>query len=309
MLEKDMPDTKSEAASRGDRIHKLATEMFDGVAFPADAAEDEILVAAGFVARVRELAQGSPIASEILLKSWDPDFFGTADAIVGHTIIDLKTGETWVDEKDNAQLAAYAVMFAYTRLLAPPAEVTAGIDQPSTGIPRFANLTYDELVVWESRFRAAIHEARTAPKIVRGDHCHFCKAKAVCPAQRELAVQAGAKQLAPVATLTTEQRKAVILAADQIRKWLDSVETFVEAETAAGLPTGFELKDGRKKPAAWKDATALPAGWYEKKPLTPAAVVKEKLATQAEVDAISERPAPNKVLSPLNGIAIVGGDW
>jgi hypothetical protein len=230
--------------------------------------------------------------------SWiDERMFGTNDATLvkpfeDAKIFDLKYGKgVRVVAENNPQLAFYA--------LGPYKEyqvtsIEAFIVQPR--IPDGITSTTwsaDDMDNWADTFAKAVKATKVPqPKLQKSEHCRWCPAIGICPAQfdefNDLPIDAD------VSTLTDEQVGEILSKADLVKSFLDAVKIQALNRAAEGHPPpGYKLVKGRKGNRKWiKNAEGFfPVDTfpdlYETKLLTPAKVFKlrpeladEKLVTQ-----------------------------
>ena len=205
---KDMPEESNADSEAGTRIHKaLETGDFTGLT-----ADEE---------QTADLCQ---IQTRQVMADWNPDmdgiaykeqrlgitriggvvkvtddtkadlvFTGQADLIVidgkRGLVLDYKTGRGEVaDASENLQLRGLAVMAAWVWRLE---SVRVAIVQPWAGPASVAD--YDETTLdmsrrWLLRLLDKVNAA-TPNDLNPGDWCHYCKAKAVCPALRDVALE------------------------------------------------------------------------------------------------------------------------
>jgi hypothetical protein len=130
------------------------------------------------------------VETKTLLKWIHPDFGGTFDSRIIEAfgtlhIFDYKFGMTPVSPTDNLQMVTYSVSEAYKHhwnferarhwIIQPRLR---GYDGPVFWDCDMRELQYK----WEPRLRKIIKRALDNPKkYIEGDHCHWCKAKPVCP--------------------------------------------------------------------------------------------------------------------------------
>jgi RecB family exonuclease len=120
-------------------------------------------------------------------------FTGQADMIIVDDdralVIDYKTGrgDTPVAQ-DNAQLAALAVL-VYLRYKVP--SVRVAIVQPWAGKPTVSDYSESALQLAHSWLIASLNAAETSTldDARAGDHCKWCKAKAICDTFKNAAIQ------------------------------------------------------------------------------------------------------------------------
>jgi hypothetical protein len=199
-------------------------------------------------------------------------------------VVDLKYGAgTVVQVEGNTQGLYYAIGAALaTQRRADKIRIT--IVQPRAqhpdGIVRSWEITWDELVAFrEELLSGAVATQQENAPLVAGDHCKFCPALAVCPAQAQ-AAQTAAKatfsslvpEIYPVpgiggddiyppdvvlpapTALTISDLREVMEAAPFISDWFKAVMEEMRRLTEAGEETGYKLvaKRGRRQ---WKNET------------------------------------------------------
>lgn len=205
---KDMPEESNADSDAGTRIHK-ALETGDMTGLSADE---------------EQTADMCRTQGDKVLGDWNPDldgiahkeqrlgitriggvvkvtddtkadlvFTGQADLIVidgkRGLVLDYKTGRGEVaDAAENLQLRGLAVMAAWVWRLD---SVRVAIVQPWAGPASVAD--YDRQAIDQSRLWLydVIERAKTAsPDLLNaGDWCKYCKAKAICPALRSVALE------------------------------------------------------------------------------------------------------------------------
>ncbi len=176
-----------------------------------------------------------------------------------------------------------------------------------------------ELIHWqETELKPAIERTITeSHKLVAGDHCKFCPAKAICPAQyqKNLAVAQVdfAKPLvvnppAP-ASLTIDQLGRVLQAKDQLESWLSAIEAHAQTVLESGKPVpGFKLVKKRSN-RAWssepvaEEALVKMIGTTAYKPrqlISPAEAEKQlKVLGVTLNEALVFKPDTGNVIAPL----------
>lgn len=217
---------------------------------------------------VRELA-GAPgailmIEQQFDLAPLDPpgDMFGTGDAVIWRPkvgvldVVDLKYGQGVAVDASTPQLPYYA-LGAVMELHVKPQLVRIHIVQPRAPHPdgpiRVREMGWDELVAFKRELfeRAAATQEPDAPLVV-GEWCRFCKAQAICPAQRAYALEVAQSEfmdeLAPPRpdTLTPVEIATVLRAADVLEEWLRAVEAHAYGMLERGLDVpGYKLVEKR----------------------------------------------------------------
>ena len=294
----------SEYAAKGSAQHALIEHLL------LEGGEPESFVGATFADVVidEELAEGVRIAfdaAEELLKDYEGDqlveqrlaiveneVFGTGD-VVGISgdgtralIADHKFGYMEVSA-DSAQLK-----FLAAALLADPAmagvsrdieEFELAIIQPSFDPPvTKATATRAEIEVFLRTIRLA-HSASKAPsaEVRMGSWCKWCRAKAICPAQRQMFADLIDVKVHP--DWSAQELGDILLKAKEVEKLIEHVQDRVKHELANGRTVpGWRLKAGSTR-MAWaqgvKDTVAALRGLGLKgdkaiQPITPAAAKK-----------------------------------
>lgn len=252
--------------SLGVRDHKFLVddEMIETVQVYVDAVV-ETLEAAGKGAELR-------IEHKFNLDWLYPGLFGTNDALVGEAygtlyIFDLKAGRgVAVEAERNSQLMYYAVGAAYGD---DYADAELVIVQPRAvhpdGPTRRWRISTADLMTWarEVLLPAAKATEDPAAPLAVGDHCRFCDALAVCPAQHEhaLAVAGEVFSEAPSAppapeTLSLEQIRRVLDGSDMVEAWINACRDYARQQLEHGqvksVDLGYKLVPGRAS-RKWKD--------------------------------------------------------
>lgn len=201
--------------------------------------------------------------------------FGTADAVCWNPgdrvldVMDYKHGRgVVVDAEENPQLMYYA-LGAVLELGVRPETIRVTIVQPRAehedGPIRSWSFGWDRLVSFKEELMEAAHAASQPDASVGpvGDHCRFCPAKAICPAQRDNALevtQAGftslaedADSLPPAEMLSDEQLLNVLDVAEYVEDWFSEIRSHIKMRLMEGeeIP-GYKLVKKRAR-RYWKD--------------------------------------------------------
>lgn len=198
--------------------------------------------------------------------------FGTADCTLWDEesgtleIIDYKHGRgVTVDAVGNPQLRYYA-LGAVLELNVKPDLIRMTIVQPrghhEDGTIRSDEITFEELIQFKKELWQAA-EATTDPDapLNPGDHCQFCKARAICPAQRDLAMEVAKTDFDTYTppspdSLTTEEMVKVLAVSSNLQSWLKDVEKHAISLLDRGEEVpGFKLVEGRSN-RQWVDEEA-----------------------------------------------------
>lgn len=229
------------------------------------------------------------------------DGFGTGDCVIisGSRIdvIDYKHGKgKHVEVVQNPQLKIYGLA-AYLQVFKDtPQGITIGthICQPRNGGNTSKLYTDAEIISWaEETLRPAAKRAEECfniePELLpedtlcAGEHCRFCKAKAVCKARgKAVAVEIFGKKDAN--TYTLEELAAILARGKAYVDWVNDVQEYCLEQVKLGKPIpGYTLVNGKssrkfKDPDIAIAALAMlgynPEQFYTRKPMSVAQAEK-----------------------------------
>lgn len=340
-LSENIPDTTSEYAAEGTAAHALAEECLTAGAdahanldmqvvrhpdyrVTKDMA-DAVQVYLDFVRE--QLAGGAELDVECQfdlspLKPPAP-MFGTADAVVwdpqdrGLHVIDFKYGQGVVVEAvDNEQLLYYALGVVLTKKIRP-ARITLSTVQPRAFHPdgpiRTWEITWEELVEFKTRMMEAATLAVLPDPPVGpvGDHCRWCRAKAICPAQRGLALTIAQEEFATAETdavpapetLEDTQLVELLEKATYIEQYIAAAREYAKAKLQAGgsLP-GWKLVRGRSS-RSWADESAMEA-WLKQRFGAKKAYVKKLISPAQAEKLLKSKP---RLTLPAGAVNVSAG--
>lgn len=239
-----------------------------------------------------------------------PEGYGTGDCIIigGDTlhIVDFKYGKgVPVSAEGNPQMRLYA-LGAVTEygFLYPIQRVHMAIVQPRLDSISEDTISLDELLAWGESIKPIAQQAYDGEgEFNPGDHCRFCRAKAVCRARAEaqtaLEVFSGLKP-----PLISDAEVGQLLERGRnLAAWLKDLEEYALSRCLEGgeIP-GWKVVEGRSsrqyvdQDAAFKalmEAGIDEAVLYERKPLSVAQL--EKVLGKAEYRRLLEEPGHVKV--------------
>jgi hypothetical protein len=182
---------------------------------------------------------------------------------------------------------------------------------------RFVTVTPAEIMDWATFILLPAVKATMAakPALVVGDHCHYCRALAICSAHTEHALEVARTGLlspeppAPE-SLTPEQVAKVLVASDLIREWSKKVRAYAQSrlEAGASIP-GFKLVQAKANrqwvcpPDAERELVKhLGEGALIRKLISPAQAekaLKEKGQNPKELlELLAEKPDKGLTLAP-----------
>lgn len=337
-LSAGMPKTSSKYAEEGTAAHELA-EMclrnhehaleylgsFITVGETAYEVTDEMVEAVQlYLNTVRaDFREAGPGAELMVEKRFHLDWlydgmFGTNDALVGQPfgllrVYDLKYGAgVAVEVEDNPQLMYYALGAAHGETYE---EVELVIVQPRAQHPdgpvRRQRMWVAELDRWadEVLLPGAEATAKADAKLSTGDHCRFCPALAVCPAQKEVAVSNAqfafrdAPTAPPVATsLAPAELKQILDKAPLIEAWLDACREHVKVLLEGGADPkelGYKLVAGRAT-RKWKDEGEA-VGFMEMLGIDPH---ERKLKSPAQAEKLAKKGAFDQIVVTSRGVQL-----
>lgn len=182
------------------------------------------------------------------------DGFGTGDIVIIADkilhIIDLKYGKgVGVSAEDNPQLRLYGIgALAAFDMLYDIETVKMTICQPRLEMTTSEELSVEELRAWgenEVRPKAALAMAGEGEFVV-GDHCRFCKAKAICRARAEYNLELTKMEFVPADLLGDEEIGEVLRKAEQLANWVTDITDWALNEAINGKKwDGWKLVEGR----------------------------------------------------------------
>lgn len=230
--------------------------------------------------------------------AYAPEGFGTGDCIIigGNAVhvIDFKYGKgVPVSAEENPQMMLYALgaLSEYSILYAIDT-VKIAIVQPRLDSISEYEVTVNDLLNWATHvvMGAAEKAFRGEGDFAPGDHCRFCRAKALCRARSDfhVALETQYPMLPPL--ISNDEVGQILVKARDLAKWLSDLEDYALAECLAGneIP-GWKAVEGRSTRQFVDHDLAfsvlLENGYekallYEHKPLTLAAT--EKLIGKAK---------------------------
>ncbi|MBP3887687.1 MAG: DUF2800 domain-containing protein [Cellulosilyticum sp.] len=251
---------------------------------------------------------------------WVPEGFGTSDVVIIAEgvlhIIDLKFGQgVRVDAEDNPQLKLYALgAYEAFDMLYDIQQVKMTIIQPRLDHISSSELVIEDLLEWGENYvkpRADLAfngEGEFAP----GEHCRFCKAKAVCKARAEKQLELMKYNFESPDSFTDDELGILLKDIGKLLDWAKDVSDYMyEQATQHGRHfEGWKLVEGRSTrkytdtivvAKALKDAGYKEAVIYEKNLLTITAMEKVigKKAFNEIVGHLIEKPQGKPVLVPI----------
>ena len=182
-----------------------------------------------------------------------PEGFGTGDCIIigGNIlhIIDFKYGKgVSVSAKDNPQMMLYA-LGAYTEysFLYPIDTVKMTIIQPRLDSISEDSKTIEELLIWGESIKPIAKMAFNGEgEYSPGEHCRFCRAKALCRARADhyLSLEEFHKMKPPL--ISKEEVGQILMRAQELSAWVKNLEEYALSECIQGNAIeGWKVVEGR----------------------------------------------------------------
>lgn len=222
-----------------------------------------------------------------------PDCFGTADCVIQYGtmlhIFDFKYGKgVAVSAEKNPQLRLYALgaVREYS-VFSEIKTVFMTIIQPRLDNVQSASMPVNELTAWGEALGSRVRGALvTGGEFVAGEHCRFCKARAVCRerAKSLLTLEEPKARADGGETLSDDEIGDILMRAQTLGNWVGALEEYVRDKLLhGGEVKGWKLVEGRSvrtiadTEKAFAELTA--AGFesdllYERKPLGLTALEK-----------------------------------
>ena len=248
-----------------------------------------------------------------------PDCFGTADCVVQYGtmlhIFDFKYGKgVMVSAENNPQLRLYALgaVREYS-VFSEIKTVFMTIIQPRLDNIQSASMPVNDLTAWGEALGSRVRDALiTGGGFVAGEHCRFCKARAVCRerAKSLLTLEEPKARADGGETLTDDEIGDILRRAQMLDNWIKALEDYAQDKLLHGgkIP-GWKLVEGRSvrtiadTEKAFAELTA--AGFdsdllYERKPLGLTALEKlcgKKKLTEL-IGTYITKPAGKPTLAP-----------
>lgn len=184
-----------------------------------------------------------------------PDGFGTGDVLIiadgTMEVIDLKYGKgVQVSAIDNSQMRLYGLgAINIHGHLYDISRVKMTIMQPRLNHIDSEELDAKELLEWgESYVRPRAELAdRGEGEFIPGDHCKFCKAKAICTARAEQNLEMAKFDFKKGELLTFDEVAEILARADELQAWAKDIQEYAldQAERHGIKFPGWKLVAGR----------------------------------------------------------------
>ena len=196
---------------------------------------------------------------------WVPEGFGTGDMVIiadgTIEIIDLKYGKgVPVSAVDNKQMRLYALgAIAEFSFLYDIEKVKMTIVQPRLNSISTDEIMADELLKWAEEELKPIAKLAYEGKgeFCAGDHCGFCRAKAVCKARADKNMELAKYDFAVPNTLHNVEIAEILEKADELSKWVKDIQEYALDKALEGEEfPGYKVVEGRSN-RKWSDESKV----------------------------------------------------
>lgn len=341
-LEETLPEKESEYANEGRLAHEIAelklrktfTEPMGPRVFNSKLKklqenplyqEEMLRHTDAYLEYISNIAHGFKSRPYIAIEkrldysAYAPGGFGTGDCIIisGQVlyVIDFKYGKgVPVSAFSNPQMMLYALgaYLEYSFLYAIETVKMAIVQ------PRLDSISEDEiptgkLLAWGEGIKPIAQKAfRGEGEFLPGNHCQFCRAKALCRARAEFNTSLEEFHMMKPPLITNEEVGQILLRAQNLSAWVKNLEDYALSECLQGneIP-GWKAVEGRSVRQFTSTDEALnvllsdgidEAILYERKPITLAEI--EKLLGKTKftqlLSSFVTTPPGKPTLVPMN---------
>lgn len=205
------------------------------------------------------------IEQRLDFSQWVPEGFGTGDFVIiadgTIEICDLKYGKgVPVSAIGNKQMRLYALgAIAEFEFLYDIKNVKMTIIQPRLDSISTDQITVEELIKWaEEVLKPTAKLAfKGEGEFCAGDHCGFCRAKAVCKARVDKNMELAKYEFQTPNTLDYEDIAFILGRADELSKWAKDVQEYALEKAVEGEEfPGWKVVEGRSN-RKWTDEAKI----------------------------------------------------
>ncbi|KZL94336.1 DUF2800 domain-containing protein [Clostridium magnum] len=192
---------------------------------------------------------------------WVPEGFGTGDFVIiadgTMEICDLKYGKgVPVSAVGNKQMRLYALgAISEFEFLYDIEKVKMTIIQPRLDSISTDEISVEELLKWADEFVKPTAELafKGEGEFCAGDHCGFCRAKAVCKARADKNMELAKYDFQEPDILSSIDIADILGRADELIKWAKDVQDWALAQALNGEEfPGWKVVEGRSN-RKWTD--------------------------------------------------------
>ncbi|MDP4174180.1 MAG: DUF2800 domain-containing protein [Bacteroidota bacterium] len=206
------------------------------------------------------------IEQRLDFSQWVPEGFGTGDFVIiadgTMEIVDLKYGKgVPVSAIGNKQMRLYALgAITEFEFLYDIENVKMTIVQPRLpdGIST-DEMSVEELLKWAEEFVKPRAELafKGEGEFCAGDHCGFCRAKAVCKARADKNLELAKLEFADPNILSEDDISDILGKADELIKWAKDVQDYALEQAITGTEfKGWKIVEGRSN-RKWTDESKV----------------------------------------------------
>ncbi|KIL09232.1 phage protein [Clostridium botulinum] len=205
------------------------------------------------------------VEQKLDFSNWVPDGFGTGDFVIiadgTMEICDLKYGKgVQVSAKDNSQMRLYALgAISQFEFLYDIQKVKMTIIQPRLDSISTDEMTVEELLKWADDYvkpRAEL-AIKGEGEFCTGDHCKFCRAKAVCRARADKNMELAQYEFQKPPTLDNNDIGFILSRVDELTSWATDVKEYALKQALQGEEfDGFKVVEGRSN-RKWANEKAV----------------------------------------------------
>ena len=243
------------------------------------------------------------------------DGFGTGDCVIIADgtlyIIDYKHGKgVEISATENPQMMLYALgALELFDGIYDIDTVQMAIYQPRRENVSVCVMAKDDLLQWA--YNDLMAKAKLAydgeGEFNAGEHCRFCKAKAVCRKRAEYNLELARYDFEMPATLEDDEIAAILIKADELAAWAADVKEFALQQALSGVKyDGFKIVEGRSNRKYTDEGavadTVKKAGYAPYEPKLLGITAMEKLLGRkkfAEIlNGLVEKPQGKPALVP-----------
>ncbi len=201
------------------------------------------------------------IEQRLDFSEWVPDGFGTGDFVIiadgTMEICDLKYGKgVPVSAVNNKQMRLYALgAIAEFSFLYDIENIKMTIIQPRLDSISTDEMKVEELLKWAEEELKPIAKLAFEGKgeFCAGDHCKFCRAKAVCKARADKNMELAKYDFQEPNTLDNNDIAFILGKADELINWAKDVQEYALEQALQGEEfDGFKVVEGRSN-RKWTD--------------------------------------------------------
>ncbi|MDP4179068.1 MAG: DUF2800 domain-containing protein [Bacillota bacterium] len=205
------------------------------------------------------------IEQKLDFSEWVPDGFGTGDFVIiadgTMEICDLKYGKgVPVSAIGNKQMRLYALgAIAEFSFLYDIKKVKMTIIQPRLDSISTDEISVEELLKWAEEVLKPVAELafKGEGEFKTGDHCRFCRAKAICKARADRNMELAKYDFQEPKTLDYEDIAFILGRAEELAKWAKDIQEYALEKSLEGEEfPGWKVVEGRSN-RKWTDESKI----------------------------------------------------